>query len=81
MILHANDLQVQVYEVVKGADPTTLIHIRGDDERNSTNGETARVVSGRVGRVRKRLLPEFDMGVRAVEFDVSKEVFSRPRNP
>ena len=73
-------LQVQVYDVVKGADPTTCIRICGGDKRKTTNGETARVVSGGVGRVRKRLLPQVDVGWGG-EFDAGEEVFSRPMDP
>jgi hypothetical protein len=80
-ILRTKGSKCKVYDIVKGADPTTLIRIRGGDDWNATNGETARVVSGRVGRIRKRLLPQFDVGFRGVEFDASEEVFSRPRNP
>ena len=80
-VLRTAALQVQMDDVVKGADPTTLIHIRGSDGRNATDGETARVASGRVGRVWELLLPQFDVGFRRVEFDVSEEVGSRPMNP
>jgi hypothetical protein len=41
----ARALQLQVYEVVKGADPATRICVSGG--RNTTNEEMARVVSGR----------------------------------
>ena len=81
IILRTATLQVQMYEVVKGADQTTRIHIRSGDGRNATDGETARVVSGRGGRIRKRLLPQVDVGFRSVEFDASEEVDSCPMNP
>jgi hypothetical protein len=45
------------------------------------NGESERVVGGRGGRIRKRLLPQLDVRFLGVEFDASKEVFSRPMNP
>ena len=77
----AKGLQVQVYEIVKCADPTAVIRICSGGRRNPTDGETAREVSGGVGRVRKRLLPSFDVGFLGVEFDASKEVYSRPWNP
>ena len=81
IILRATALQVQMLEAVKGADPTAHIHIRGGDGRNTTNRETACVVSRRGGRIRKRLLPPFDVGFRSVEFDTSEEVCSRPMDP
>ena len=74
-------LQVQVYEVVKRADPTTCIRICGGDGRKTTNEEMARVVGGGVGRIREGLLPQFDVRLRGVEFDASEEVGSRPMNP
>ena len=40
-----------------------------------------RAVSGRVGRIRKGLLPPFDGGFSDVELDMSEKVFSCPRNP
>jgi hypothetical protein len=73
-ILPAMVLQVQMFEVVKGVDPATCTRIRDGDVWNATNGETARVVSGRGGRIRKRLLPPFDVGFLGVEFDASEEV-------
>jgi hypothetical protein len=81
LLIYLKALQVQVYEVVKGVDPITRICIFGGDDREATDGETARVVSRRVGRIRKRLLPLSDVGVRGVEFDASEEVFSCPMNP
>jgi hypothetical protein len=56
-LLPAKGLQVQVYEVVKCADPTTRIRICGGDDKKTTDSETARMVSGRVGRIRKCFLP------------------------
>ena len=70
-----------MYEVVKGADPTTRIRISGGDNRNAANVEVERVVSGRVGRVRERLLPQLDVRFRGVKFNASEEVDSRPMNP
>jgi len=81
MILLTNALKAQPYDIMKGADPTTHTHICGSDDRDTINKETACVAGGRVGRVRKGLLPEFDVGFLGVEFDVSEEVFLRPRNP
>jgi hypothetical protein len=81
VIFWAKGLQMQVYDIVKGADPTTRILIRGDGDVKATNGEGACVVSGRVGRIRKRLLPQFDVGFRGVELDTSEEVFSCTMNP
>jgi hypothetical protein len=81
MILRLEALQVQMYEFLKGANPTTRFSISSGDGRKATNGETARVVSGRGGRIRKRLLPQLDVGFLGVEFDASEEVFSRPMNP
>jgi hypothetical protein len=46
IILKVNGLQVQMYEVAKGADPTTRIRICGGDERKATDGEMTRVVNG-----------------------------------
>ena len=77
----AMGLQIQVYQVVKCADPTTLIYICGSDSRDTTDGETARVVSGRVGGVWKRLLPQFGMESRGREFNAGEEVGSCPLNP
>jgi hypothetical protein len=68
---------VQVFEVVKGTDPATRFRIRGGE----INGETASVVSGRVGRIRKRLLPQFDVEFPGVEFDASEEVCSCAVDP
>jgi hypothetical protein len=81
LLIYLGALQVQVYKVVKGADPITRIRIFGGDDREAMDGETARVVSGGVGRIRKRLLPLSDVGVRGMEFDASEEVFSCPMNP
>jgi hypothetical protein len=50
-------------------------------EGNATRGETARGVSGRGGRIQKRLLLQLDAGFPGVESDVSEEVRSRPINP
>jgi hypothetical protein len=52
---------VQVCDIVKGADPTTHIRISGVDDREAVKGEMTRVMSRRVGRVRKRLLPQLDV--------------------
>jgi hypothetical protein len=80
-VLPAKGLQVQVFEVVKGTDPTTRFRIHGGDARKPINGEMARVVSGRVGRIRKRLLPQFDVELSGVEFDASEEVCSCAVDP
>jgi hypothetical protein len=72
---------VEVYDIVKGGDPTTRIRICGGDDWNARDGETARVVSGRVGRIREGLLPPFDGGIPGAEFDAGEEVYSRPRDP
>ena len=71
----------KVCNVVKGVNPTTRTRIRSGDIQVALNGESARVVSGRVGGIRKGLLPPFNRGVVGVEFDTSEEVFSRLRNP
>jgi hypothetical protein len=81
IILPVEALQVQAYNVLKGADPITHIPTCGGGGRNTTNGESARIVSGRGGRVRERLLPQLDVGFRGVEFDASEEVYSRPLDP
>ena len=70
-----------MFDVAKCADPTTRLRFRGVKGRGAANGESARAVSGGVGRVRKGLLPQFEVGLRGMEFDISEEVFSRPRNP
>lgn len=80
-ILPAKALQAQVCDFAKGTDPTTQIRICGGNDCKTENGETASVVSGRVGRIRKRLLPSFDVGFLGVEFDTSEEMFSCPKNP
>jgi hypothetical protein len=72
---------MKLYHVVKCTDPATRICIRGGDGRKPTNEEMACVVSRRAGRIRERLLPQFDVGFRGVEFDASEEVFSCPVNP
>jgi hypothetical protein len=79
--LPATRFQVQVYEVVEGADPTTHILICSGDDRNVTNRESARVASGRGGRIRKGLLPPIDRGCWGIEVNTSKEVRSRSLNP
>jgi hypothetical protein len=81
IIRRAQALQVQMYEVAKGADPTTHILICGDDNRNAANVEVERVVCGRVGRVRERLLPQLDVRFRGVKFDASEEVDPCSMNP
>jgi hypothetical protein len=79
--LTAPRLQVQAYHVVKCADPTTCARVSGGNEREIANGECARVVGGRVGRIRKRRLPQFDVGFRGMEFDAGEEVSPCPINP
>ena len=77
-ILRTSELQVEVYDIVKGGDPTTRIRICGGDEREAADGEMAGVASGRVGRIREGLLPPFDGGFLGAEFDACEEVYSRP---
>ena len=72
---------MQVLDIVKGTDPTTRFRIRGGEARKPINGETASVVSGRVGRIRKRLLPQFYVEFPGVEFDASEEVCSCAVDP
>jgi len=81
MILLVKALQPQVNDTVKGVNPTTHIRICSSDDRKPTKGETARMASGRVGRIWKGLLPQLDGGVYGVELDVSEKVFPCPRNP
>ena len=81
IIIPAEALQVQAHNVLKGADPITRTPTCGGGGRNTTNGESARIVSGRGGRVRERLLPQLDVGFRGVEFDASEEVDPCPMNP
>ena len=80
-ILRTSELQVEVYDLVKGGNPTTHIRICGGDEREAADGEMAGVVSGRVGRIREGLLPPFDGGFLGAEFDIGEEVYSRPLDP
>ena len=42
----AEEVEAQVDDIAKGADPTTRIRTRGSDGRTTGNGETAGVVSG-----------------------------------
>lgn len=81
VFLPTKALQAQVYDLVKGTDPTAYIHICGGDNRKAKNGETAGVVGWRFGRIRKRLLPPLDGGFFGVELDMSENVFLRARNP
>jgi hypothetical protein len=81
IIPRAEGLQVQMCDVVKGADPTTHIRICSGGGREAIDEETACVMSGRGGCVRKRLLPQFDMGSRGVKFDASEEVPPCPLHP
>ena len=55
---------MQVHEVVKGADPTTHTPICGGDDREAVDEDTARVVGGGFGRIRRCLLPQLGMGFR-----------------
>jgi hypothetical protein len=80
-ILPAKGLQVQVFDIMKGTDPTTRFRIRGGDTRKPINEEMVSVVSGRVGRIRKRLLPQFYVEFPGVEFDASEEVCSCTVDP
>jgi hypothetical protein len=50
-------VEAQVYDIVKGANPTAHARICTSDDWETSNVETARVASGRIGRVRKGLLP------------------------
>ena len=68
--------QAQVGDIAKGVDPTARIHIRGSDGRKTENGEVASVMSGRVGRIWKGLLPKFNVGFLETKFDASEKVFS-----
>jgi hypothetical protein len=61
-IFRTKAAQMQVHEVVKGADPTTHAPICGGDDREAVDEDTARVVSGGFGRIRKRLLPQLGVG-------------------
>ena len=72
-------LQPQVNNTVEGANP--VARICSGDNPKTTNEETAGVVSGGVGRIRKGLLPQFKVRFFGAEFDISKQVFSGPRNP
>ena len=80
-IIAPKGVQAQIHYTVKGVNPTTYVHICGCDSQNTTNGETARVVSGGVGRVREGLLPQLDVGFLGVELDTSEKAFSGPRKP
>jgi hypothetical protein len=83
IIIRAKGLQVQVYDVVKCADPATPIPICGGECRETRNEETASVVSGRAGRIRERLLPQLQVGggCQEAKFDGGEEVRSCPMNP
>ena len=74
----ATGLQVQVYDVVEGADP---IRVGGGDALDVMNIEAARVMSGGAGRIRKCFLPEFDGRCWGTELDAGEQVGSRPLNP
>jgi len=60
-ILISKAIQVQVYDVVEGTDPTIHAHVRRSDDRDSKNGEITSVVSRGVERIRKCFLPQFDV--------------------
>jgi hypothetical protein len=81
IIPRAEGLQVQMYDVVKGVDPTTHIRICSGGGREAIDEEIVRVMSGRGRWVRKCFLPQFDVGSRGVEFDASEEVPSCPLHP
>jgi len=51
-----------VYDVVKDLNPATHIPACDVNARDAVNDEFAREVGGRVGRIRKCLLPEFRVG-------------------
>ena len=59
MTFPANEAQVD--DIAKGADPTTHIRILGSDGWRTVDRETAGVMSRRVGRIQKGLLPPFDV--------------------
>ena len=71
----AGALQAQADNVAKSADPTTHVRIRGSDGRETENGEVASMTSGRVGRIRKGLLPQFDIGFLASNSTRAKRYF------
>jgi hypothetical protein len=67
--------------MVKVVNPTTYTDIRGRDGQKTTNEESACVGSRRVGRIRKGLFPQLDVGLTVGEFDKSKKVFPGPWKP
>ena len=74
--------EVQVYDIVKGVDPTARIHTRGNGGRKVVNGETVGVVGGGVRRIWKGFYPRFDgPAFQGVEFDMSEKVASCTRDP
>ena len=74
-IIHRNALQVQVHDIVKGADPTAHIHVCGGNEREATNGESARVASGGVERIRGGLFPSSTWEFMARNSTLAKRCF------
>ena len=63
MIFPAEALEAQVYDIVKGVDPSARVCICSSNDWKTDNGEAASVVSGRVGRIGKGLLPPFDVEI------------------
>ena len=68
------------YEV-EGTNPRMRICTCGSEDRGVEDRETARVVSGRIGRVRKGLHPRVDGGFYGVKIDASEEMCSGARDP
>ena len=78
MTLPGKAPQMQAHDAMEGANPNHICSC-GGDIRNATNEETARVVSGRVGRIRKGPIPPLDVGLAV--FDMGEQVLSCPGNP
>ena len=57
-ILPDKALQLQVYDTAKRSNPTTHVCVCRSDDRKPAKSETAGVISGRVGRIWKGLLPQ-----------------------
>ena len=69
-----------MYDMAEDVNPAANIYTCICDTRKVTKRETASVVGGKLGRIRKGLPPPFD--VRFVdEFDMSEEAFLCARNP
>ena len=65
---------MEVHDFVEGANPTTHVLECGGDGGGVENDEIARVVGGRVGRVRKDLHPRFGRGT--INSDAIENMFS-----